>query len=332
MSNIYLTEQGSYLKKEYDRIICEKDGETLLERPLKDVGTVVIFGNVQVSVQAMLALLEAGCDIALLSQSGHFRGRVVSALGKNITLRYAQYQRYEDAAFRLSFSRAVTAAKIANGARMLTRYHYSASNPVRMESLDDMKSLEEEAKNASSLDSLRGVEGAAANFYFRDFARALTGDIIFPGRKYYPATDPVNAVLSFGYSFVARELQGLIEAEGLDPFLGFLHEISYGRASLPYDILEEFRSYLVDRLTLKLFNKKILEEEDFDLNRQNGAYYLKRESLKIFVKHYEETVNEPNALYGGVRHTWRHVFRNQIAALKKAIADNGQYQPFRAEE
>jgi len=331
MANLYLTEQGGCLRKRDRRLVFEKDGETLLERPMKDVDTVVVFGRIQVSVQALLALLEGGCDVSLMTHNGHFRGRLVPALGKNSPLRFGQYTLCSDEAFRLDTARRIVAGKIHNGLSLLRSYHYSGSNPFRFGEFETLRGLERKALDARSLDSLRGYEGTAAKCYYRGFGDVLTCGISFPGRKYYPSTDPVNAIMSFGYSFVARELQGLLEANGLDPYMGFYHEISYGRASLSLDMLEEYRHILVDRLTLKLFNKRILDADDFEVDEKDGGCYLKRDALKIFIKHYEETVNEPSVDYRGEKRSYRHIFREQAAAMRRAVSGKERYEPFRVE-
>jgi len=331
LTNLYLTEQGSYLRKRGEVLVYGKDGETLLERPLKDVGMVVLFGQVQASVQALLALLENGCDVSLLTRNGHFRGRIAPALGKNSPLRVAQHRLNADSSCRLEISRLIVAAKIHNGMRLLKGYHYSQTNPARFTFIDSLVKLEKKALKAVSLDELRGCEGAAARRYYQGFRNILTSEVQFPGRKFYPSTDPVNAVLSFGYSFVARELQGLLEASGLDPYIGFFHVVEYGRTSLSLDLLEEYRHCLVDRLTLKLFNKKILNAKDFEPG-QDGGMYLRRDALKVFIKHYEQTVNDPSIPYNGVLCSYRYIFREQADAFRKAILGNANYTPFRMEK
>jgi len=329
LTNLYITEQGASLHKRNEMIVCEKDEEEIVSRPLKDVGLVVLFGAVQVSTQALLALLENGSDVSLMTHNGHFRGRLTPALGKNSDLRMKQYQRCSDKDFCLRMGKNIITAKVSNCLKLMKDYHYSASNPIRFDSFKELESLEKRLQEAETMESLRGYEGAAARWYFRGFADALTCGVKFPGRRFHPSTDPVNALLSFGYSFVAREIQGLIEAMGIDPYIGVYHDITYGRASLSLDILEEFRHHLVDRLTLKLFNKRIIETEDFEVLESDGGWYLKRDTLKAFIKHYEETVNAPDQEYQGGKHSYRHIFREQAALLRHAFLDNIDYIPYK---
>jgi CRISPR-associated protein Cas1 len=135
-------------------------------------------------------------------------------------------------------------------------------------------------------------------------------------------------MLSFGYSFVGRELQGMLDALGLDPYIGFFHELTYGRASLSLDLMEEFRHPLVDRLVLRLFNKRILDDGDFQTG-ENGQVYLKKESLKIFIRHYEEWANSVNRTWNDEgESSWRKAFWKQGEKLRHTIETGEQYTPF----
>ena len=329
MSVLYLTEQGGYVHKSGETIVIEKDGEEILKSPLKDISIIVIFGNVQVSVQALLALLEKGCDISMMTQDGHFRGRVVSALGKNIELREKQFKLTQDADFVLRFSKSIVSAKIKNGITLMQKYSYSDRNPFTAENLPNMKELIKKIEDADNIDTLRGYEGVSAKNYFDDFGKFLIEGIEFSGRKYFPAPDPVNALLSFGYSFVSRELQSILEGLGLDPYIGFFHQIKYGRASLSLDLTEEFRHSIVDRLVLRLLNKRILSNDDFYKDAEKGGCYLKRDALKVFLKYYEEYMDDENKTYGEKEEkSIRYIFWKQAENLRNAIQDSGNYEPY----
>jgi CRISP-associated protein Cas1 len=279
MSFLYVTEQGAYIRKKGPRIQVVKDDELLADRTVKDIGTLVMFGGVHPTTEAMLALLDNGADIAMMTQNGHFKGKMVSAKGKNSLLRVAQYRMFTDESRRLEMARRYVGAKIRNGLDVLLDYHYSSGNPYR---LDDTTrgQIEKicESLNTPGIpaDSLRGYEGAGARCYFQEFAKCLLHGRVFPGRNFHPSTDPVNALLSFGYSFIAREIEAMLEAVGLDPYIGFFHDISYGRASLSLDLMEEFRHPLVDRLVLRLFNKKMVDDDDFEAQGDDGQVYLKK--------------------------------------------------------
>lgn len=337
MSFLYVTEQGAHIRKKGSRIQVVKDEEILADRIAKEVTTLVMFGGVHPTTEALLAVLDNGGDVAMMTQNGHFKGKMVSAQSKNSILRVAQYQHLTNETIRGEMARSYVEAKIRNGLDVLLDYHYSSSNPYRLTD-DTRKSIDRICASLATpgmpADSLRGYEGAGARLYFQEFAKCLLHNRVFPGRNYHPSTDPVNALLSFGYSFVAREIEAMLEAVGLDPYIGFFHEITYGRASLSLDLMEEFRHPLVDRLVLRLFNKKMLGDDDFETKEGDEQVYLKRESLKIFIRHYEEWCNKNNRTWtdDDKEMSWRRAMWRQAEKLRSSIMDSTAYTPFSCKE
>ncbi len=328
---VYITTQGAYLKKSGDTLSIEKEGEKIAQHPFKNIRMAVLFGNIQISTQAMLALMENGCDVAMMTHNGHFRGRLASAYNKNITSRLKQFNKYNDLNFRLNFAKNIIYSKVKNGITLLKKYQYNSHNPVQIDSIESLSGILNEIKNASDIDSLRGYEGYASKLYFQEFAKCITSkEIQFNGRVFFPSPDPVNALLSFGYSFVARELQAILDAYGFDPYIGYFHEIKYGRASLSLDLIEEFRHILVDRLVLKLINKRILGKDDFYRDEEQNQCYLKKESLNIFIHHYEAVANTDNLAVAQKNNavSYRKIFWEQVEKLRKTILDNEPYSPY----
>ena len=151
---------------------------------------------------------------------------------------------------------------------------------------------------------------------------------LFQGRKYFPSPDPINASLSFGYSMLAREIQSLLMSHGFDPYVGLYHKLKYGRASLALDLLEEYRHIVIDRLVLRLFNKNIFDNEDFE-SKENQGCYLKKENLKRFIEHYENYLNKEKYLYQGHLKNFRDIIRSNIEDFKKSISsDHVEYEPY----
>lgn len=316
MSFLYVTEPGAHVKKIGPQIQVLKDKEILAERAILDVKCLVMFGGAHVTSEAMLALLGGGCDIAYMTQNGNFRGRVVSATGKNSILRAGQYAMFSDSSRRLKMAKRYVLAKVKNGIHVLDDYHHSGKSDFRF---DERSQIEEICRHVETvcadIPSLFGYEGAAARHYFGAFGRLFTHGRTFPGRVFHPSTDPINALLSFGYTIVSRELQAILDALGLDPFIGFFHEVTYGHASLTFDLMEEFRHPFVDRLVVKLFNKQMVTEEDFE-TQPDGQVFLKKESLKIFLRHYEEWANKVNRTWGNDGElSWRQVMWRQARSF-----------------
>ncbi len=258
MATIYLTEQGSKLSKTSKRLVIEKDGQTLLEIPEFKVERVLIFGNVQITTQAMAFLLDNGIEVSFLSLYGKYRGRLSPVESKNAQLRIHQYQKHLDAEFKVSLAKSIVHAKLNNGRELLMRY---ARNHPEIDFSQDKTEMEDcisRLDHKESVNSVMGVEGAAASVYFEAFGKMLRKELGFEGRQRRPPKDPVNALLSLGYTLIGNEMHSLICAVGFDPYIGFFHGIDYGRPSLALDLIEPFRHAIIDRFTLYLVNNFFL--------------------------------------------------------------------------
>ncbi len=262
MAYLYLTEQGSILRKAGDRLIIEKEDEVLLDIPYHKLETVLLFGNVHVTTQAMAELLEKGVSLSMFSRHGHYRGSLEPPRGKNIDLRIAQFEAFRDHDRALGLARAIVAAKIGNGGSVLDLYqrHHEAGPDFagRRQALDDAVAA---CASVTDIARLDGVEGSAAREYFGLAMQFNKSELAWPGRVKHPATDPLNALLSLTYTLLMNELAALLEGSGLDPYLGFLHHVDYGRPSLALDLMEPFRHPVADRLVL--VNRRVLEAGDF---------------------------------------------------------------------
>lgn len=331
MANLYLTEQGSVLRKTGDRLIVQKDDEILLDVPCSKIDAVLIFGNVQFTTQAVHELFEHGIEMALLTRTGRLIGQITSPSTKNIDLRIEQFKKYNDETFKLNLSKAIVKGKAGNCLSLMTSFSY---NHPEMDIRDKIAGIEASIRNiegTGSIASLRGFEGIAAKTYFEGFGKMILGEFIFEGRRKHPSTDPVNALLSFGYTMIFNEISSLLDGIGFDPYLGYFHEVEYGRASLACDIQEEFRAS-VDRFTLNLINNNMLKEDDFYRNQKDGSVYLKREAMKKYFAEYEKYMNrEFKRPDNGENTTLRKCFRIQAEKLAGYIKGGAVYTPFRIE-
>jgi CRISP-associated protein Cas1 len=326
MAFLYITEQGAVLRKTGDRVIIQKKGEVLGDIPCLKLDTILLFGNVQVTTQALGELLEHGIELALFTLGGKLRGQLTPIKAKNIPLRMRQYEIAHDREAALKMARSVVRGKVRNAAAVLRRYR---NHHPEAFSLDDVRALDDSiprAERALTLEELLGVEGNAAAHYFRSLAAMVPPEAGFAGRNRRPPRDPMNALLSFGYVLVGNELQSLLDGMGFDPYLGFYHQVDYGRPSLALDLLEEFRAPLVDRFSANLLNLGVLTAADFTSSPEKGVL-LRRESLKRFFPAFEKEVTTPVAL-GGETLSFRHLFRRQAERLARALLDGEPYETF----
>jgi len=327
MATLYITEQHSIIRKTSDRLIVEKNKEVLLEVPCLKLDTVLIYGNVQVTTQALAEMLDHGIELAILSLSGQLRGQLTPPKAKNMPLRMRQYETSRSEGFCLRIAREIVRAKIANQAAVLRRLRQNRPELIPLDAITKLDRAAAGVERAGSIEALLGVEGGAAAGYFQALGPAVPAEIGFDNRNRRPPRDPFNALLSFGYVLAGNELQALLDAMGFDPYLGFYHQIDYGRPSLALDLLEEFRAPLVDRLALSLFNRRIFQAKDFTETPERGSR-LHRESLKRFFPLYEEELTSPFQVDGEAL-TFRQLFRRQAERLARTLIEEEPYRAFR---
>ena len=330
MANLYLTEQRSVLRKTGDRLIVQKDDEILLDVQCHKSEAVLLFGNVQFTTQAVHELFEHGIEMAILPRPGRLVGQITSPATKNITLRIQQFRKYEDDEFRLRLAKEIVAGKISNSLHITRMFSYNHQDiDLKAESAALGAKLAG-VKAAAGIDQLLGIEGDAAKTYYNGFGKMLLGEFGFTGRKKRPPTDPVNSILSLSYTMIFNEIASLLDGLGFDPYLGYFHSVTYGRASLAADLMEEFRAPVADRLTLRLVNNRIFSQDDFRTNPRGGAVYFKREALKHYCAEYESMLNHEFMLPAtGERATLRKCFRRQAELMAATIRDDIPYEPFK---
>ena len=330
MANLYLTEQRSVLRKTGDRLIVQKDDEILLDVQCHKIEAVLLFGNVQFTTQAVHELFEHGIEMAILTRTGRLVGQITSPATKNITLRIQQFRKYEDDEFRLRLAKEIVAGKISNSLHITRMFSYNHQDiDLKAESAALGAKLAG-VKAAAGIDQLLGIEGDAAKTYYNGFGKMLLGEFGFTGRKKRPPTDPVNSILSLSYTMIFNEIASLLDGLGFDPYLGYFHSVTYGRASLAADLMEEFRAPVADRLTLRLVNNRIFSQDDFRTNPRGGAVYFKREALKRYFAEYESMLNNEFMLPAtGERATLRKCFRRQAELMAATIRDDVPYEPFK---
>ena len=325
MSVLYVCEQGCIIRKSGKRILVSRERKVLQDIPVAKLERVWLYGNIQLSSQAAALLLDSGVDVVFLSYGGRMRGHLTGMMSKNIFLRLAQYERWQDREFKKNFAVNIVRGKIQNMRVMLLRYqrnHPEVDFEVTLAGLNQgLQSLEEGIRDNSQL---LGIEGHCSHLYFRDLARMLRQDLGFTGRKRRPPTDPVNSLLSLTYTMLSNELACILEASSFDPYLGFYHGLRYGRSSLALDLVEEFRQPLADSHVLSLINLYIFGPDDFRPG-PNGAIYLTDDGFRKFFEQYEKKVNLTNK---GEKASWRDLIIEQVKRLENCIMNDAPYIPY----
>lgn len=325
MATLYVDEQGASIRIRGEEVAVKIGEEVVQTFPLHWIDRAVLAGNVQLSTQAMGLFLKQGIPVSFITVYGNYRGRLHSFTHKHVALRMAQYERYRDPEFRLRHGKILVGAKIRN-CRSMLRKHHRAHPEFDCEAEVSGISVElHKSEAAESIECLMGHEGSAAKWYFSGFGKMVRREFAFENRSRRPPRDPVNALLSLGYTLLFNEMVTAVESIGLDPYLGFLHEIEYGRASLAVDLMEEFR-WIIDGLVLALINRGELVAEDFQ-TMDDGGVRLSDKGRKLYYSKYEERMRD-EILHRDKHEIYRRVFLLQAEHLGRVtLGEDCEYRP-----
>jgi len=328
MATLYIIEQGATLTKVDNRFVVRKGRKVLKEIPALQVDRIVVFGNANLTTPAIKFALHQGIDVAYLSSRGIYRGRLQPEPTKDARLRWMQYEKSRDPDFRLALSKQFVSGKLQNMIALCRRQRRSQKGRTIEAQLNILERLSRKVTLAEGLEELRGYEGAASAAYYKAFRRFLRQDLGFERRNHRPPRDPVNALLSLGYTLLYNNIYGLINVVGLDPYLGFFHELKRGHAALASDLMEEWRPVIVDSLVLAMINRGELGQGDFRWIR--GQVRLTREGLMQFLRRYEGRL-AARVFYPRlkVRISYRRCLELQVRHLAELILGRAKnYRPF----
>jgi CRISP-associated protein Cas1 len=288
---VYVQAHGAYVSKHGDVLVIKERGKKVAEAKLFETSQLAVMGNAQVTTQTVQELCRRGIPIVYSSSGGWYYGMTLGPMHKNVELRLHQYRAADDPARSLELSRRFVATKIANCRTLLRRNARDVGN----EPLRRLKEATAEALNCPSVEGLLGVEGNAARIYFGEFHKMLKqegigSDFDFNGRNRRPPRDPVNALLSFAYALLTKDLTVTLAAAGFDPHLGFYHKPRYGRPSLALDLMEEFRPLVADSTVIGVINNGVVKIEDF-VKAGNGVN-LKPPARRAFIQAYERRMDQ----------------------------------------
>lgn len=290
MQPLYLIQQNAKIRIRNRRVVVEDEASippnVLVSIPLAHVSQVVIFGNVGLTTPAINAFLEQNTEVIFLSQRGEFRGRLVGHLTPHVPLRRRQYQRLAEPGFALAMAKDFVTAKLKHQRALLQRHNRESNLPQISSAVERLGAAINEIPRKTALSSLLGVEGAASAAYFSGLRLLFDPKWKFADRNRRPPRDPVNVLLSFGYTLLAEAASSAVQTVGLDPYAGFLHDVAYNRPSLGLDLLEEFRP-VVDGVVLWACNSGQLQDADFTPGPAERPVILSEQGQRRFLKAYE---------------------------------------------
>ena len=324
---VYVQEQGARVAKSGDCIHVQAAEETRKIR-LIDVSELTVFGNVQITTQAIRALCERNIPICYMTYGGWFTGMTRGLASKNIELRIGQHATYARDGSRMAIAREIVSGKVKNSITMLRRNHDSPPT----DKISEMEGLAKRALSARRYETLLGIEGMAARLYFSEFNGMLRTNLAtfdFAGRNRRPPRDPVNAILSFLYAMLTRQATVTASAVGLDPYLGYLHRPKHGKPALALDLIEEFRPLVADSACLTLINTGEIAESD--VMQTDFGVNLSAEGRKTVIRAYERRM-DASVMHPllGYKASYRRILETQARLLARHIlGEIPSYPPFR---
>jgi len=322
---LYVQEPGARLSKSGECFEVWLKDQRLAQARIFETSHIALFGAAQITTPALIEALDRGINVAFFSMGGWFKGLAHGPAHKNVALRIAQSRAAFDPSRSLALARAFVAAKIRNCRTLLMR---NCADPPR-EAIQALLQLSREARQAASLPALLGIEGNAGRAYFGAFAgmlkprqpaeaERLAWSFDFNGRNRRPPRDPINALLSFAYSLLVRELTTTAQMIGFDPYLGFYHQPHYGRPSLALDVMEEFRPLIADSVVLTVVNTGALGPGDFVASGPSVA--LTPTGRKKFIHAFESRLDDQitHPVFG-YRISYRRVLEVQLRLLGRVL-------------
>ena len=263
---VYVQSFRGKVAKEGQRLAITKDDSETTYARLADISQLVVMGNVYVTTPTLHELMRRNIPVTWQSYGGWFLGHTIGAGHANVELRTAQYKASFDDAVCLNLARGWVQAKIRNCRTLLRRNWRSDDKPDSV--LTDLTRLADRAGRTREMSTLLGIEGAAAARYFGHFNATLRsagdGELFnMNNRNRRPPTDPINALLSFGYAMLTRAFVMVLSGTGFDPYRGFYHQPRYGRPALALDMMEPFRPLIVDSVVVTAINNGEVRPTDF---------------------------------------------------------------------
>ena len=329
---MYVVENGTTISIEGGTIKVTKKDNEIFRMPKETVESIAIFGNSQMTTQCTEFCLKKGIVVSYYSRVGSYYGRLISTGHINIARQKKQIVLSENEDFALQISKRIVDAKINNQLVLVKRY-------LRNLELDEADALfqitnaRRKVSQSTSIEQLMGYEGIASRYYFKIISELVKDDFKFNGRNRQPALDPFNSMVNLGYTLLMHELYGEIESRGLNPYAGFLHQDRENHPTLASDLMEEWRSVLVDATVLSLIQGNEISLNDFYYDDETGGCLLNKNGLKIFLHKFERKFHSEAQYIREIegRMSFRRAIWHQVGFLVRAIdaGDAELYQPIR---
>ncbi|HID70363.1 MAG TPA: group II intron reverse transcriptase/maturase [Desulfobacterales bacterium] len=330
LRTLYMFTPGVVLGKESERFTIRRAGKVVQRILAIKVDQVMVYGNIQITTQAMQFCIAEKIPIFLLSGHGKFYGIIDGFDTDPVLLHRDQFNRAADEQFCLDLAKALLRGKIVNSRVLLLRQKRRRSSDILSNSIGHLKRSLGKLEKAITLNEIRGYEGSAARVYFQALATLFDPDWRFSGRRKKPPPDPINSLFSYGYTLLYYNLYSLVRGRGLNPHVGFLHPVRPGHPALVSDIIEEFRAIVVDTVVLNLvLNRRIIPDDFTVPTDARQPCLLGERSKSLFVRELEKKLNS-RLIYpaNDQKLDYRRCMEHQVLHLARVIQGKDEtYRP-----
>lgn len=298
LNTLFVTSEDAYLTLDGENVVVSRDKQEIGRFPLHNLSGIISFSYAGASPALMGACAVRDVGLSFCTPRGRFLARTTGISNGNVLLRRAQYRAADDPTQSCQIAKHMIFGKLYNtrwSIERTRRDHKLRIDEDKFQAASEtIKGLLPQVTEASSPESLRGLEGVGAAAYFGVFDDMILREktsFYFHGRNRRPPLDNVNAMLSFAYSLLSNDCASALENVGLDAYVGFFHRDRPGRTSLSLDLMEELRPCIADRFVLTLINNRVLAPEDFD-TAENGAVRMSDDARRKFLKSWQERKQE----------------------------------------
>lgn len=298
--------------------------------PIREINRMVVFGNVHLTMSVIATCLQTEIPVVFLSQGGKYKGHLWSATCEDLTAEIAQFAHWKNEDFQRTMARTIVRGKLENCRQLLLRLNRKRKLRSVADAIAGITADRDDLDSVDDLDQLRGYEGIAAARYFPALGQLITVEAFqFRQRSRRPPRDATNAMLSFGYTLLHNNVLSLILAEGLNPYLGNLHRSDRKETHLAFDMIEEFRSPVVDTLVITLINRGVIKPDDFGPSPDGEGIYLSDEARRRFIQEFEKRISTETA-HPMVKKpvSYRRAIQLQVQRYKKCLIHGTPYEAF----
>jgi len=328
MKTLYITEYGITIRQNGESLYLYKSGKLINKIHTEKLEDIFVYGSVSITPTAIKYILSKNINLVYLTSNGEYIGRLIGKEPKNIDLRIAQYKKFFDDKFKLAFVKKIVFGKLYNYRTLLLRLNRKLNNNEISNVLFGIRNCIIRLEKSETIEQAMGYEGRGSALYFSVFSYFFNNKFIFVKRTKRPPLDPVNSMLSFGYTLLFNQICNLIYINGLDIMLGNLHSVEYGRASLALDLMEEFRPIIVDSIIINIVAHNILKPSDFQASEELPCV-MSDSARKKFITIFENKLNA-RVRYGkdNILAPYRKVIELQIRSYIKLLTDEiFEYSP-----